>query len=110
MTEQNFDLKFDRQCFAILPNQYVGSWVNPEGISLRVFQYLDLETFDLCKCFIPNSEFGIMFKNFVKGKKINIKENSVYKLSFLTDDSDRENLVAVEIVKPLTLDLPEILN
>ena len=42
---------------AIIPKQYIGRWKNEEGESLKIFFYLDTETNELKKMFMPVADF-----------------------------------------------------
>jgi hypothetical protein len=41
----------------IIPSQYVARWTSEDGVKLRIFQYVDVNTWDLVKVFVESKTF-----------------------------------------------------
>jgi len=86
---------------AIIPNQFVGKWTNPQNISLRVFYYFDVDTRELKKCFLEAGVFTeLKIKEIMKHR-----DPIAYGLAFMTDSEDRENLIAVKELGEYTIEI-----
>lgn len=76
----------------LIPGQYVGKpWRNESGISLKIFQVVDLEDYSLIKIFVPMEIFNALHL-----AKILKSGGIIATFHFEIDDEGRENLMQID--------------
>jgi len=77
----------------IIPSQYVARWTSEDGEKLRIFQYVDVNTWDLVKVFVHAKTFDELGL----AKIIKQCDGTPYELTFETQPTTgRDILVAIK--------------
>ena len=79
----------NNEILAILPRQFVARWKNDNGDVLRIIQYVEDETYELKKIFIPINNF----------KELNVQKLLGNRVSMLVDEDDEGRPFLLDIKK-----------
>lgn len=76
---------------AIFPRQFVARWKNDQGQVLRIIQFVEEETYELKKLFVPANDYKTMGVQGMLGNKVSMLVDE--------DDDGRPVLLSIALLK-----------